>query len=177
MNHIDRITELDLAGFPIIDHVEHVKKYNKNHDELGRFTTSGGGGGVGGAIAVGPGTNGASAAGLEGFGRSRIIRAMTLATSLGAKDINGTISGNKVREAKKNGGAMKDVRGKNYLLIPEKDGTITAYTGTKGRNGGMNAEKYKTGFRTMKDAEEWGTGTILNERMTVKQFKNTWEIK
>lgn len=159
-----------------LDHIEEVEKANPYHDNLGRFTTASGGGG---GRSISPAAqklvdnasektkneirnilNGGSAGASV---RNNNGRAKQIATATGYREISGTLSSKKVKEAQERGGHMGEVNGKNYLISPQKDKTLTVYTGTKAKSGGLNLEKYITGIKDAGDAADWGRGTILNE--------------
>lgn len=130
------------------DEEEDVEKINHNHDALGRFASSPGGGG-----------GGASAADAK---RTKYHnQCKRLASHAGSRKMSGTITPKKVKEAIGRGGTLREFEGKAYFLSPQEGG-ITAYTGKKTKNGGIDVEQYITGVRTIEDAQMWSVGTILN---------------
>lgn len=90
-------------------------------------------------------------------------QARSLAATAGSKKLSGEISAKKVSAAIERGGAVKDFAGKSYMISPQTKGTITCYTGSRGKNGSFKPEKYIEGIKTLQDAQMWGVGTILND--------------
>lgn len=90
-------------------------------------------------------------------------QARSLAATAGSKKLSGEISAKKVSAAIERGGAVKDFAGKSYMISPQTKGTITCYTGSRGKNGSFKPEKYIQGIKTLQDAQMWGVGTILND--------------
>lgn len=90
-------------------------------------------------------------------------QARSLAATAGSKKLSGEISAKKVSAAIERGGTVKDFAGKSYMISPQTKGTITCYTGSRGKNGSFKPEKYIQGIKTLQDAQMWGVGTILND--------------
>lgn len=133
--------------------VNEIRKFNPYHDENGRFSSKGGGSRSGGSS-----SGGKTSLATERYHK----KCQSIASAVGSDSISGKLSKDKIKAAVGRGGTMNDFNNKSYLLSPQRDGTITAYTGTKTKSGGMNLEKYITGIKTIQDAQMWGIGTILN---------------